>query len=267
MVSGGPEVQPDPVRFVILAAPRTGSNMLCSMLNSHPSVLCHHELFNPEGIHYALDRRTGEIDLGSPAQRDRDPAAFLARVWRHSQGAKALGFKLNRDQNERAFAAVLSNPAIRKIVLIRRNRVETFVSELIAQQTGQWESYATSDLRPYAQTVYVDARELQCHIARNQDYYAAIRKALAASGQAHLEVAYEELGRRGEQRRILDYLGIPPGRTNLQAGTRRVNIRCLRDVVANHAALVAALSGSELESELRQVREFQCGATSREQRS
>ena len=39
-----------PRRFVILAARRSGSNLLCSLLGSHPHVRCHHELFNPNGI-------------------------------------------------------------------------------------------------------------------------------------------------------------------------------------------------------------------------
>jgi LPS sulfotransferase NodH len=252
--SGRLKRQGDPVRFVILAAPRTGSNMLCSMLNSHPLVICHHELFNPEGIHYALDRRAGEIDLGSPAERDRDPTGFLRRLWRHSGGAKALGFKLNRDQNEAAFHAVLSDPDVRKIILVRRNRIETFISELIAQETGRWESYATSDVRPYARTIHVDARQLLDHVARNHGYYATIRETLAATGQRHLEVAYEDLGRRAEQRRILNYLGVRAGNAALQPATRKVNARDLRDIIANHAALAAALAGSELEAELRQVR-------------
>jgi LPS sulfotransferase NodH len=252
MDSGHSKAQVRPVRFVILAAPRTGSNMLCSMLNSHPLVLCHHELFNPEGIHYALGHRTGEIDIGSLAERDRDPVEFLARMWRHSGGAQALGFKLNRDQNETAFAAVLSDTDVRKIVLVRRNRVETFVSELIAQATGRWESYATSDLRPYAGTIHVDAGELRDHVERNRAYYSAIRKALTSTGQPHLEVAYEDIGRNSEQRRVLDYLGIPAGRMMLQPATRKVNTSSLRELVANHTALVAALAGSELEAELRQ---------------
>jgi LPS sulfotransferase NodH len=64
-------------RFVILAAPRTGSNWLCSLLNSHPDVLCHHELFNPSGVFYALGHRDGALDLGTPEERDRRPLAFL----------------------------------------------------------------------------------------------------------------------------------------------------------------------------------------------
>jgi len=240
------------VRFVIFAAPRTGSNMLCSMLNSHPLVLCHHELFNPEAIHYALDHRAGQINIGSLAERDHDPLGFLARRWRYSGGAQALGFKLNRDQNEAASTAVMSDTDIRKIVLVRRNRVETFVSELIAQTTGRWESYATSDLRPYGGTIHVDARELRDHVERNRAYYSAIREALISTGQPHLEIAYEDIGRSSEQRRILDYLGVPSGRMILQPATRKVNTSNLRELVANHTALAAALAGSELEVELRQ---------------
>lgn len=243
--------QSGPVRFVILAAPRTGSNMLCSMLNSHPQVLCHHELFNPEGIHYALDHRAGEIDLGSPAERDRDPEGFLAGLWQQSRGASALGFKLNRDQNDTAFRAVLADPDIRKIALVRRNRVQTFVSELIAQETGRWESYAFSDLRPYILKVHVDAQQLREHVARNKIYHAALHESLAATGQQCLDVAYEDLAEPAEQARILQYLGVAPAMTGLRPATVKINARDLRDLVANYTTLAAELSGSELEADLR----------------
>ena len=45
------------VRFVVVAVRRAGSNMLCTLLDSHPAILCHHELFNPRGIFYALGLR------------------------------------------------------------------------------------------------------------------------------------------------------------------------------------------------------------------
>ena len=96
-----------PLRFVIYAAPRTGSNQLCATLGAHPQVLCHHELFNSGGIHYSLDHRNGEIELGTPEERDRDPLAFVERVWRHSLGRRAVGFKLNRDDWNAASAAII----------------------------------------------------------------------------------------------------------------------------------------------------------------
>ena len=37
--------------------------MLCTLLGSHPEILCHHEVFNPSGIFYALYYRDGRIDL------------------------------------------------------------------------------------------------------------------------------------------------------------------------------------------------------------
>src|SRR5262249_51902128 len=99
--------------------------------------------------------------------------------------------------------------------------------------------------------IHVDAGELREHVERNRSYYSAIRKALISTGQSHLEVAYEDVGRNSEQRRILDYLGVPAGRMMLQPATRKVNTSNLRELVANHSALVAALAGSELEAELR----------------
>ena len=77
-------LKPEAVRFAIVAAPRTGSNMLCTMLNAHPEILCHHEIFNPAGIHYALDHRDGQFELGSMAERDRYPTAFLPQGLRAS---------------------------------------------------------------------------------------------------------------------------------------------------------------------------------------
>src|SRR4051794_40219654 len=62
-----------PTRFVILAAPRTGSNMLVTLLGSHPDVLCHHELFNDTGIYYAVPLRGGGFDLGTMEDRLHDP--------------------------------------------------------------------------------------------------------------------------------------------------------------------------------------------------
>ena len=51
--------------------------MLCTLLGSHRDVLCHHELFNPDGAFYALELRDGSFDLGGIGERDRDPLAFL----------------------------------------------------------------------------------------------------------------------------------------------------------------------------------------------
>ncbi len=249
-----------PTRFVILAAPRTGSNWLCTLLDSHPEVLCHHEIFNPQGIHLALSRR-GALDLGTVAERDADPAAALARLWRHDFGCRAVGLKITRDTSPAAFAAVFAERGLKAIVLSRRNRVKTFVSERIAALTGQWESHGLES-HPGAQThraaagleggpprIEVEREELLAQIERNERYYAWLRGELERTGWETLETTYEALAAGGEQRRILAFLGVAPG-VPLRGSTRKQNPDDLSHLISNFDRLAAALCGSDLATEL-----------------
>ena len=248
--SGGATVGGAAARFVIVAAPRTGSNWVCSMLNSHPEILCHHEIFNPEGIHYALDHRAGDMDCGTRDERDRAPLDFIARLWRQTFGKRAVGFKINRGQNEAAFRHVLADASVRKIVLARRNRVKTFVSEMIAERTGRWESYGRADGEEKCDRFEVDVEALLRHAALNREYYARVHDALNSSGQDCLRVTYENLKGEAEWVSMLRFLGVAPDASALAPATRKQNPKDLRDIISNYTQLEAALAGSELEAEL-----------------
>lgn len=240
-----------PQRFVVLAAPRTGSNWLCSMLDSHPDILCHHELFNPAGIHAALSWRGGAVDLdaalGTMEERDRAPLAFLERVWSLSRGCRAAGFKLNRGQNETAFTATLADAGVSKIVLYRDNRLKTFVSERIAERTGYWESYSGSPRSDRQVRIRVDLDELRRHIDENRAYYAALLAEVR--GQRVLALRYEELAASGAAwRPVFDFLEVDPA--ELRAETRKQNSTDLREIILNFSEVEAALRSTELAAEL-----------------
>ena len=166
-------------RFVILAAPRSGSNFLCSLLNSHAEILCHHEVYNPSGIFYALDRRDGSLDLGTVEERDQAPLAFLERLWSATLGRQCVGFKMTRGQNEHVLEEVLRDPGVRKIVLHRRNRIKTYVSTLVAERSGQWEVYREADLVEPGPKLELNVSDLRTHIATNETYYVADQHSLA----------------------------------------------------------------------------------------
>jgi riboflavin biosynthesis pyrimidine reductase/LPS sulfotransferase NodH len=248
-------LKPEAVRFAIIAAPRTGSNMLCTMLNAHPEILCHHEIFNPAGIHYALDHRGGQFDIGSAAERDRYPETFLRKVFEHRCGRNAVGFKINRGQNEAAFRHVLTDGGIKKIILRRRNQVKTFVSELIAERTGQWESYEFSDFSQPSPAIEIDITKLGEYLAVTGEYYADIENRLHSTGQEVLHVTYEDLNSAGEQRRILDFLGVSTPVLPLIPVTRKRNQADLRFLVSNFNELRAGLKSEELVAQL-ESREF-----------
>jgi hypothetical protein len=246
----------DAVRFVILAAPRTGSNMLCTLLGSHPDVLCHHELFNPDGPYYALDLRDDSFHLGDAAERDRDPLAFLDRAWSADLGHSHVGFKMTHRQNEVVLDAVLGDASVRKIVLRRGNRIRTYVSRLISEETNQWEVDSEADLVRDQPRVHVDVEALRRSIDENERYYDDVEGLLRATAQRYLGVSYERLVEGGERTRLLEYLGLPePDRaaTALSVRSVRQNPAPLRELVVNFAELERALAGTELAAELEET--------------
>ncbi len=255
MESPGAAPGPDrvSVRFVVVAARRTGSNMLCTLLDSHPEILCHHEIFNPRGIFCALSLRQTDFALGSMTERDADPVAFVDRVWRRPEGRRCVGFKLTSGQAEPVLAHVVADPSVRKIVLRRRNRVKAYVSERIAERLDQWEVYDERDLDSARPRLEIDAESLRRHVADNERFYRCVGSRLDDSGQTCLSLDYEDLGAPEQGARLLGFLGIESASAALEARSVKQNPRDLREVVANFDDLAETLKGDPLRDELLDV--------------
>ena len=238
------------VRFAIVAARRTGSNLLCTLLDSHPEILCHHEIFNPRGIYPALSLREGDFSLGSMEEREADPVAFVGRIWRRPEGRRCVGFKLTCGQAEQVLAHVLADRDVRKIVLRRRNRVKAYVSERIAERLDQWEVYDPRELEAPRPSVPVDAAALRRHVADTERFYRCIESRLEDTSQGCLRVDYEALGGPSEQARLLGFLDVDAEGVRLEARSVKQNPRDLRQLVANFDALARALEGDPLREEL-----------------
>jgi LPS sulfotransferase NodH len=237
-------------KFVILAAPRTGSNMLCTLLNSHPSVVCHHELFNPRGIFVALDHRNSHLDLGSVVERDRSPLCFLDRVWATSLGASHIGFKLTRGQGDPVMRHVLHDSSVAKIVLRRSNRLKTFVSQLSAEHSDHWEAYDDGPAMPSSPMVRIEIEALEAHARLNEEFYEDLHRELALGEQPYIDLRYENLHRRREHTRVLSFLGLTPPHPRLAAASVKQGGRDLRAMIANFDELDVALRGSGYHEEL-----------------
>ncbi|UXI70099.1 sulfotransferase [Tahibacter amnicola] len=240
-----------PVRFVVVSARRSGSNMLCTLLDAHPDVLCHHELFNPRGVFAALSCRTAPWCMDELRQRDADPSGFLAQVWRRSAGYRAVGFKMTPGQSPSVLAAMLDDPGIRKIVLRRRNLVRTFVSERIAEAIDQWELYDAAERMPDRPRVRVDVGALLHHVADVQGFYRAVTGQMRATGQRWLEVAYETLAVHDAQSRLFDWLDVPALPEAVTARSVRQNPEPLEQLIANFREVQALLKNHPLSRALR----------------
>ena len=244
---------PEAVRFIILNATRTGSNFLCTVLNSHPDILCHHEIFNPHVIGVARHLQDSDFRLGSMAERESDPVEFLGRVWRTNLGRAAVGFKMCLWQHEPAYRAVMPDRSVRKILLKRRNRVKSFVSLLLARQTGEWVVYDDRGAPAPRPQVHVDHAALLENIALHDRFYAETERALSESGQDHALLWYEDLFSPAGIDPALALLGAE-GRPAQPGGqTWKLAPVALRDTIANFDALSEALRGSDLEAELHET--------------
>ena len=236
-------------RFVILSARRSGSNLLCTLVDSHPDALCHHELFNPRGIFTALDLRDTATPLHDIAARERDPVEYLSQVWRYARGNACVGFKMTPEQHPEILQAVLEDSGVAKIVLRRNNPLRALVSERIADITGRWEAYVGEaggqDIDPGVRPrVHVERDELDRHVRQVQAFYDGLTDVMQRSDQRWLELRYESLFDADEQHRLCDFLGLSP--RPLQARSIRQNPEPLERLLDNADALRRSLASTPL---------------------
>lgn len=131
--------------FVVIAAERTGSNLLSELLSSHPRIDMNGELFNiafmddgyVPSIEPSLQRDAQLIDL-----RARNVPAFLERIWTSSRERTGrVGFKLlysHGSANPGVLQYLRDNPWLDVIHLRRRNRLRRYVSQKRAEATAVW---------------------------------------------------------------------------------------------------------------------------------
>ncbi len=232
-------------RFVILAAPRTGSNLLCTLLQSHPDVLCHHEIFNPSDIFVSLPLRDTDFTLGSMADRNANPLHFLQGVWENGLGHQSVGFKMTHQQQVQVFNAVCSDPDIHKIVLKRKARLKTYVSRLLADRSGIWEDYQGQDCLAQPQPVEVNYQKLKAAVDFNEHYYTNLDSLIC--GQ-RTDVCYENLFDNDTQERLLKELKLCS--YPLQSQARQQNPHTPWELIINRESLAQQLKHHPTDREL-----------------
>lgn len=234
--------------FVILFLPRTGSNYLAGMLDTHPEVLCHHELFLPDGIHRSLSVREGilRIDLGSPEERDRDPIAFLRKVYATDEDARAVGFKMSLADPRRGLIASLAlNRRVRKIIVRRDNWLQAYTSALIAEQTKQFLRFPDgSGIRQDgAIQVHVDPERFFRYVRKRLLAYRLLRAEFAITRQPSMEIEYGEIQDPAKVRAVLAFLGVTTD-VELRPRTTKQNPARLEDRIKNWPEVEARLRGT-----------------------
>lgn len=221
--------------FVILADMRTGSNLLEETLNQVDGLRCHGEVFNP--IHIGGPKK--EAVLGTTkSERDADPLALLDKL-KAEPGLS--GFRFFHDHDPRVLPVVLADACCAKIVL-SRNPVESYVSLLIARDTGEWRTGAVLD-----ETVSkprFEREKFEAYLDQRAGFQRDVVRALQVSGQSAFHLDYEDLQSVEVVNGLLTYLGLPGRITRISGKLVPQNPGPLSGKVANFA---------DLEETVRQV--------------
>ncbi|WP_170786143.1 nodulation protein NodH [Ruegeria lacuscaerulensis] len=218
--------------FVILAAMRTGSNLLEANLNALDGVTSHGEAFNPHFIGRIKKDDLLGITLD---ERDADPLSLLDAI---RSGDGLNGFRFFDGHENRVLEPVLTDPRCAKIILTR-NPLDSYVSLKIARETKQWQ-LKNIKRRREAQVGF-DAAEFERFLDQHHAFQTSILHQMQATGQTPFYLAYEDLRRLDSLNGLAAWLGVEARLDALDDTLKPQNPEPARSKVTNPDEMERAL--------------------------
>ena len=221
-------------KFIVLTQGRSGSNMLISMLNSHPGIHAKGELFH---------RLYG-----------RSPEQILTKLYAtHPAHIQAVGFKIFYyhpldEPVTRVWDLLAEIDDLHVIHLKRRNLLRLELSKKIAQQTDNWVNRNERESRVAIQQKQVTftVQELEAEFSRIHEMQT--RFAACFQQKKLITTYYEELvtNPQREMVKISDLLGLESFAT--KASVKRQNPESLSSLILNYHELKCAFEDTPWES-------------------
>jgi LPS sulfotransferase NodH len=247
--------KPPPVRFIILSAARTGSNLLRHLLGSHPDIFAGGELFNADLAKqgtipwYEVGARAPEQEqINSDEELNRlrqaDPGRFIEELISITQdeGYRAIGFKcmyLFPSPEDAAGRYLIADKDIRVIHLKRRNLLRRLLSFERALATDIWYRQRGSEA-PELPAITLPIEKVIEDISRTE----AWQKEYDERFKEHplLEIFYEDLAENPQAiaARALNFLGMKAS-DELAVSLEKTGTDSLRAALKNYDELKSSL--------------------------
>jgi LPS sulfotransferase NodH len=173
--------------------------------------------------------------------------------WKYGFGACAIGFNLFPRHIPNAANSLVKDPGVKKVLLLRENKIKCYVSRAIARKTGVWDTW-NSDKHP-SKRVKMDVRvkihpNQLLHWSKCYDnYFKKMREKLDKTGQNFFELTYEDLvGHKGDvvKTNILSFIGVNNDASYLVPPIKKQNSKTLRELIENFDDLEYQLRGTSL---------------------
>ena len=209
-------------KFIIITRSRTGSNLLISLLNSHPCVSTEGEVFN------RLNDRSWKAVWDG----------IFSKYW---YSINTVGFKLfyyhpMDDSGEALWNAIQENQSIRIIHLVRKNMLRTYVSREIALKQDIWTSQE-AQLKETTKTKKVEIDGGKCieEFKRIQGWEQNTRERF--STHPFLEISYEDMvsDKKEVMQSVFDFLNVP--NHTVSSELKKQNPESLPNLIENYDSL------------------------------
>ena len=244
-IHGNLENQKNYQKFLILCHPRTGSNFLVSLLQSHSQIRVNGEMFSEDNQLY-----WGYSGYNSPRiaeLKNEDPIFFIERlIYRDNfpKFVKAVGFKLFYFQLKQGKQNIiwqyLKEIADLKIIhLTRKNLFHLYVSYQIAQKTNQWDLRTKKNTQRISllEPIFVDHEKCLQQFKLIKHWEKKYSNFFDLSSQQYCNITYENLVSNTQQEtdKIQEFIGV--AQRPLTSHTKKQGIKPMRKIVANYDEL------------------------------
>ncbi|NJO15200.1 MAG: sulfotransferase [Thioploca sp.] len=220
-------------KFVIFGQGRTGSNLVRTLLQSHPQIICRGELF----LRYYL-----KVFM---------PKLFLQGQLAKCPSNKVYGFQLQpvhlsfHQVDSKAFLSYLHNQGWKIIYLKRKNWLHQKISAMIAIRKNKWH-YQASDAKTDKSTkIHLNSNDLIKELEKKGLDYTKDKEMLESL--PYIEIIYEDDLLTAEQHqstadKIFAYLNLAsaPVKTSLQKTPYKIS-----EVIENYEEIATLLSQTQ----------------------
>lgn len=225
-------------KLVIIASARSGSNLLVSLLASHPDIYQYGEVIGESYVRQLPVRRAIQHTGASVYFRN----AFKKRFYKKVVGVKILYYQLKSKYGERwdlpgvtdILTTIRRDPEIKIIHLKRRNALKILVSNEIARLTGEYVVRGEKAVLPKP-SISLTAEQCQCFFEDLERTKREFDDCFSSHDVFHL--TYKDLVENQPDacRKMLSFLGV--SQIPLKAGTARQSRRSLSEQLDNYDVL------------------------------
>jgi len=200
------------ILFAIVSEPRTGSNMLTSILSSNKHVVCHAEIFHPTEMYLKLPRNI-RPDINERNLYPENTLQKIAQLTIKSHpGTKLVGFKIFFDHEQKIHTYIIKK-RIPVILLERKNKLAQYASIKIARKTDNWictkKNNNPNYAHQYTQTkAHFSMIEYTAYVLRSKYRFKMYKYKIKSNDVPYIHIFYEDITSGLSLDRISKFLNI-----------------------------------------------------------